>query len=85
VNALRLFEQRQELITATSYKVQSRVPLEIFQVFAKCLEMGTRISFTQDTVRGLSLPAKEFYVDDLLSQCSALETRSVIELISQLG
>jgi uncharacterized coiled-coil protein SlyX len=84
-NLLDLFEHHTELVAKTSYEVQSSVPLEIFEVFARSLVAGTKVSLTKENARAISLLAKEFWLEDLLSECSALQIASVPELIAALS
>jgi hypothetical protein len=67
-----LFEHHPELISSTSYNVQSPVPLEVFQLFVKALATGTKVPVTKENAGTISLVAKEFYFDDLLSECLAV-------------
>jgi TPR repeat protein len=68
-----------ELFDATSYEVQSSVPLVIFDVFVKALGTGGKVPVTKEDARAISLLAKEFWLEDLLSECSALQISSIIE------
>jgi hypothetical protein len=61
------------------------VPLEIFRVFARSLETGTKASVTKENAGAISLLAKKFWLEDLLSECSALQIASSPELIAALS
>jgi hypothetical protein len=76
---------KQSLFDATSYAVQSSVPLEIFEIFVEALKTGTKVAVTKENAAEVSLLAKEFWLEDLLSECSALQTASVPELIASLS
>jgi uncharacterized coiled-coil protein SlyX len=80
-----LFEHQRDLFDATSYEVQSSVPLGVFHVFVDSLKTGTKVSVTKDNASAISLLAKEFWLEDLLSECSALQIASVPELIASLS
>jgi hypothetical protein len=56
------------------------VPLGIFQVFARPGETGTKVAVTKENAGALSLLAREFWLEDLLSDCSVLHKASVPEL-----
>jgi hypothetical protein len=79
------FDQNPKLMTSKSYKVQSSVPLQTFQVFVKALETGSKFSVTKENAASISLLAKEFWFEELLSECSALMSSSVPELITALS
>jgi hypothetical protein len=80
-----LFEHQRDLFDATSYEVQSPVPLGIFKVFVEALETGTKIAVTKENAGAISLLAREFLLEDLLSDCSALQIASTPELIAALS
>jgi hypothetical protein len=84
-NLLDLFEHHTELVAKASYGVQSSVPLDIFEVFARSLETGTKVAVTKENAGAISVLVKEFWLSDLLSQCSALQLASVPELIAALS
>jgi hypothetical protein len=69
-----LFEHHPELVTKSSYEVQSSVPIDLFQAFVKALETGTKVPVTKENAYAISPLAKEFWLEDLLSECSALQT-----------
>jgi hypothetical protein len=79
-NLIDFFEHRPELITTECYEVQSSVPLEIFEAFVKTLETGENISVTDENADPISLLAKEFCLDELLSKCTAIQAASAAEL-----
>jgi uncharacterized coiled-coil protein SlyX len=80
-----LFDHQRVLFDATSYEVQSSVPLEIFKVFVDSLKTGTNISVTKENAGAISLLAKEFWLEDLLSECSALQMASLPDIVSALS
>jgi uncharacterized coiled-coil protein SlyX len=80
-----LFEHQRSLFDATSYEVQSSVPLGIFELFVDSLKTGTKVVITMENAGAISLLAKEFWLSDLLSECSALQTASVPELLAVLS
>jgi hypothetical protein len=80
-----LFEHQRDLFNAKSYEVQSTVPLEILEVFVETLMTGTKVAVTKDNAGAISLLAKEFWLEDLLSECSALQIASTPELIAALS
>jgi uncharacterized coiled-coil protein SlyX len=80
-----LFEHKRDLFDATSYEVQSSVPLGIFQVFAEALKTGTQVPVTKETADAISLLAKEFWLEDLLSECSAIQMASKPDIIASLS
>jgi hypothetical protein len=82
---INLFEHQRDLFDATSYEVQSSVPLKTFEIFVDALETGTKVAVTKENVGAISLLAKEFWLEDLLSECSALQAPSIPELITYLS
>jgi uncharacterized coiled-coil protein SlyX len=76
VSLFKLFEHQRGLFDATSYEVQCSVPLEIFELFVKALETSGKVPVTKENAGSISLLAKEFWLEDLLSECSALELSS---------
>jgi uncharacterized coiled-coil protein SlyX len=80
-----LFEHQPDLFNATSYEVQSSVPLGVFEVFVESLKTGTRVAITKENASAISLLAKEFWVEDLLAECSALQMASTPELLAALS
>jgi PHD/YefM family antitoxin component YafN of YafNO toxin-antitoxin module len=85
LNLFNLFEHQRDLFDATSYEVQSSVPLGIFELFVKALGTGEKVSVTKENAGAVSLLAKEFWLDDLLSECSALQMASLPELVAALS
>jgi hypothetical protein len=81
-NLISLFERRPDLVATARYEVQSSVPLEVFQVFAKAVETGSKVPVTKEAVDALSLLAAEFGFDDLLLDCRALQAESNPGLIA---
>jgi hypothetical protein len=66
-----LFEQHQELFPATSYAVQSSVPVDLFEQFVSSLKTQTKISVTKGNAASLSLLAREFFLGELAAECAA--------------
>jgi methyl-accepting chemotaxis protein len=66
----------------TRFKAPSRF---WFEPFAKALEAGTKVSVTKENVDAISLLAKEFWLEDLVSQCSDLQPVSVPEFVTALS
>jgi uncharacterized coiled-coil protein SlyX len=79
------FNHHPELMTATSYDVKSAVRREIFEVFVKALGTGSKVPVTKENVASISLLAKEFWVEELFSECSALMSSSAPELITAIS
>jgi hypothetical protein len=62
------------------------VPLEILQIFVKSLETNTKVPVTKENAGSVSLLAKEFWIEELLSECSAVQACvSVPEIITALS
>jgi hypothetical protein len=80
-----LFEHQRSLFDATSCDVQSSVPLGLFEVFVDALERGTKVEVKKENVNAFSLLAKEFWLEDLLTECSALQVASSPEPIRALS
>jgi hypothetical protein len=78
-----LFEDHQELFTATSYAVQSSVPLDVFENFVNWLKTQGKISVTKGNAASLSLLAKEFFLADLAAECAAFSVP--VDSISSLS
>jgi hypothetical protein len=85
VSLFNFFDHHPDLMTATSYDVKSTVRREIFQVFVKALETGSKVPVAKETAASISLLAKEFWLEELLSECSALMSCSAPELIMALS
>jgi hypothetical protein len=85
VSVFNLIDHHPELSAATTYDVQSSVPLDILEVFVKGLKNGSKIPVTSETVGPLSLLAEEFHSAELLSECSSLQVNSSAESISILS
>jgi hypothetical protein len=64
------FLERRSLFAATSYPVQSSVPVEVFEAFVSSLQTQRTVSATKENARHLSALASEFCLSDLMSQCS---------------
>jgi hypothetical protein len=83
-NLLDLFEHRPKLITSTSCEVQRSVPVEIFGVIAKTLETGGKVPVTKENAGTISVPVNVLCLEDLLSDCSALQLGLAPEFIAAL-
>jgi hypothetical protein len=83
-NLSNFFEHHPELVKSSRYDVQSPISFEIFKVFVKSLETGTKITVTKANASELSLLAQEFWLDGLLSECSAVLAVSASEFITTL-
>jgi hypothetical protein len=57
-------------IQATSYAVQSSVPLDVFSAFADSLKGQTKISVTQSTALPLWFLANEFFLPESAAECA---------------
>jgi hypothetical protein len=75
-----LSEHQRGLFDTTRYYVHSSLPLGVFEVFARSVETETTVAVTKENAGALSLFAKEFWLEDLLSDCSALQIASVPEI-----
>jgi hypothetical protein len=73
ISLFNLFEHQRDLFDATSYNVQSSVSVEIFKMFVNALKTGTKVPVTKENSVSISLLAKEFWLEDLLAECSALQ------------
>jgi hypothetical protein len=80
-----LFEHQRDLFDATSYEVRTSVPVEIFELLVWALETGKRVPVTHENASAFSLLANEFWLEDLLFECSVLEMVSTAELITALS
>jgi hypothetical protein len=58
------------LFAATSYAVESSVPLELFEAFVDSLKTQAKITVTQGNAVSLWFLAKEFSFPDLKSECA---------------
>jgi hypothetical protein len=76
-NLIAFFLHRPEMFVATTYEVQSSVTVEMLEVFAKALGTGTKVPLTKENAGALSLLARAFCLDELLSECSDLESVSI--------
>jgi hypothetical protein len=82
VSLFNFFNHHPDLITATSYDVKSTVGREIFQVFVMGLGTGSKVPVTKENVASISHLAKEFWLEELFSECSDLLSSSAPELIT---
>jgi chaperonin cofactor prefoldin len=67
-----LFEHHRLPLEATTYAVQSSVPVAIFEAFANSLKTQSKISVTKENAAPLSLLAQEFFLPDLAAECATL-------------
>jgi chromosome segregation ATPase len=72
VSLFNFFQHRPELFTATSYKLESAIPLPVFEAFVKTLEENTKFCVTKENVLSISVLAKEFCLEELSTECSTL-------------
>jgi hypothetical protein len=79
-----LLDQR-NLLAATSYAVESSVPIEIFEGFVASLQAPRRVSVTKESAASLSFLAKEFCLSDLLSECRAFSFDIVLSLAERVS
>jgi hypothetical protein len=61
------------------------VTLEVFEIFVKSLETGSKVQVTNETAGALSLLAKEFWLDELLLECFSVQVVSAPEVIAALS
>jgi uncharacterized coiled-coil protein SlyX len=85
LSLFNLFEHQRGLFDAVSYGVQSSGPAETFQVFVKALETGGKVPVTIENAGAVSLLAKEFWRDHLITERLALQVASTPELIAALA
>jgi hypothetical protein len=85
ISLFNLIDRHAELSAATTYDVQSSVPLDLFEVFVKALKKGSKIPVTSETAGPLSLLAEEFRFVELLSECSSLQVNASAGSISILS
>jgi hypothetical protein len=64
------FEQHPELYGATTYRVQSAVPPDIFEAFVTSLTTLAKIAVTTGNSASLGLLAKEFCLPELATECA---------------
>jgi hypothetical protein len=64
-----LLDQR-NLFAATSYSVECSVPVEIFEALVVSLQTQRKVSVTKENAASLLFLAKEFFLSELLSECS---------------
>jgi hypothetical protein len=67
-----LLDEHQELFSATSYAVQSSVPLDVFERFVNSLKTHSKISVTKGNVVSLWSLASEFFLSDVTAECERL-------------
>jgi hypothetical protein len=58
-----------ELFKATSYGVQSSVPVEVFEAFVASLKAQTKISVTQGNAVSVWFLGKEFFLSEVSAEC----------------
>jgi hypothetical protein len=81
---INLLDQR-SLFAATSYAVESSVPVEVFGAFVVSLQTQRKVSVTKENAASLSLLAKEFFLSDLLSECRAFSFDIVLSLVERVS
>jgi hypothetical protein len=83
----RLFQISFSVSTAQSSPAQRSAfsILLIIQVFAKALEAGAKVLVTNENAGAISLLANEFWMVDLLSECSALQAVSIPEFVTTIS
>jgi hypothetical protein len=84
-NFIKFFLRRPELFLATTYEVQSSVPLDIFEVFVTAVDRGAKVPVTKENASAISVLAQEFCLEDLVSECSALQPASAPDPIIALS
>jgi small GTP-binding protein len=84
-NLIKFFLHRPEVSAATTYEVQSTVPLEIFELFVTSLETGTKIPITTENASAISTLAREFWVEDLFTESSSVQAASSPDLVAALS
>jgi hypothetical protein len=67
-----LLDHRRDLMDAKSYKIRSSVPVSVFETFVDSLRSQTKPTATRENAASLSLLAKEFFLEELVSDCAAL-------------
>jgi hypothetical protein len=77
-------EHQRNMFDAARCNVQSSVSAGIFKIFVNALATGTKVPVTKENSGSISLLAKEFWLEDLLAECSALQVDSAAELIAAL-
>jgi hypothetical protein len=73
------------LLTATSYAVESSVPLETFEAFLASLQTQTNVSVTKENAASLWLLGKEFALPELLSECSSFSFELLLALSERVS
>jgi archaellum component FlaC len=63
--------------------VQSPVPIEVFRVFVKALETGTKVPVTRENAASVSLLVAEFWFDDIPTARSATSSPEFITALSE--
>jgi hypothetical protein len=78
------FLDQRNLFAATSYAVESSAPVEIFEAFVASLQTQRKVCVTKENAASLSFLAKEFFLSELLSECSFELLLTLRERISLL-
>jgi hypothetical protein len=76
---------QQNLFAATSYAVESSVPVEIFEAFVPSLQTQGKVSVTKENAASMSFLAKEFCLSDHLSECRAFSFDIVLSLAERVS
>jgi hypothetical protein len=84
-----LLEQHQELFAATTYGVESSVPLETFDLFVDSLKTQRKITVTQANAVPLWFLSREFFLAELAAECATFSVpvdqfASLSERVSEL-
>jgi hypothetical protein len=85
VHLFNFFDHHPDLMGSTSYAVQSSVPLDVFQAFVTAVTTGAKIPLTRANADSLSLLAREFSLEHLLSEGRAFQPLGTPEFISDLS
>jgi hypothetical protein len=83
------FLEHRDLFHATSYAVQSAVPLVLFELFVDSLKTQKKISATKENAASLLLLANEFCLPEVAAECATFSVSvdqfsSLCERVSEL-
>jgi hypothetical protein len=73
------------LFTATSYAVQSSVPVDVFETFVDSLKTQKNVLVTPDNVRPLGMLAKEFFLTELAGDCVTYSVDHLVGLSDRVS
>jgi hypothetical protein len=79
------FLENRGLLDATTHKVESSVPAEVFEVFAKWLRNETKLVVTNHNFCFLSLLAREFSLSALGLECATFAGGAFLSLSDRLS